>query len=255
MSDILQYREGGVLTLTLNRLERKNALTVSMYESLTQALQQASINPDIKACVLQGHETVFSAGNDLQEFLHPGQQPGPDSAVMVLLRTVAAFDKPLMACVCGPAVGIGTTLLLHCDLVVAGDNAMFALPFINLGVCPEAASSLLLPQRIGMARAAELLMLGEPFGAQSAEEWGLINRVAPPTEASTVAALMARKLAEKPLDSLMTTKKLLRQTQQAAVMQHLHTEMEEFARLLKAPAAREAMQAFLEKRKPNFSSL
>jgi enoyl-CoA hydratase/carnithine racemase len=198
---------------------------------------------------------VFSAGNDLQEFLHPGQHPGPDSAVMVLLRTVAAFDKPLMACVCGPAVGIGTTLLLHCDLVVAGDNAMFALPFINLGVCPEAASSLLLPQRIGMARAAELLMLGEPFGAQSAEEWGLINRVVPPTEASAVAALMARKLAEKPLDSLMTTKRLLRQTQQAAVMQHLHTEMEEFARLLKAPAAREAMQAFLEKRKPNFSSL
>ena len=154
MQPVLQNFEQGVLTLTLNRVDKKNALTAQMYALLTDALTAAQSNPEVRVVLMQGHETVFSAGNDIADFL---QQPPAttDSPVSRFLRGVAVFPKPLMAAVCGPAVGVGTTMLLHCDLVYAGDNAAFSMPFVNLGLCPEAASSLLAVHLMGYQRAAE----------------------------------------------------------------------------------------------------
>jgi enoyl-CoA hydratase/carnithine racemase len=155
--------------------------------------------------------------------------------------------------VCGPAVGIGTTMLFHCDLVYAGDNAAFSMPFVNLGLCPEAASSLLVPRMFGYHRAAEALLLGEPFMAEAALEAGLVNRVLPPTEASTYAQAQARKLAAKPSTALAETKRLMKEGQLAAVQQQITQEAEVFGRMLREPAAREAFGAFMDKRKPDLS--
>ena len=150
-------------------------------------------------------------------------------------------------------MGIGTTLLLHCDLVYAGDNAAFSLPFVNLGLCPEAASSLLLPQMLGYHRAAEALLLGEPFMAEAALEVGLVNRVLPPTECNAYAQAQAKKLAAKPLASLVATKRLMKQGQQAATLQRIEQEGHTFGQLLRGPAAKEAFSAFMQKRRPDFS--
>jgi enoyl-CoA hydratase/carnithine racemase len=170
-TDILTHVEAGVMTLTLNRLERKNSITSAMYGELADAIAQAAADAAIRAVLLQGHETVFSAGNDIGDFLH--QPPaGENSPVFRFLNGIATFPKPLLAAVCGPAVGIGTTLLFHCDLVYAGDNAAFSMPFVNLGLCPEGGSSLLVPRMLGYHRAAEALLLGEPFMAEAALEVG-----------------------------------------------------------------------------------
>ncbi len=160
-----------------------------------------------------------------------------------------------MAAVCGPAVGIGTTLLLHCDLVYAGDNAAFSVPFVNLGLCPEAASSLLIPQMFGYHRAAEALLLGEPFMAEAALEVGLVNRVLPPTEVNGYAQTQARKLAAKPISSLIETKRLMKKGQAATIAQVMTEEGASFGRMLREPAAREAFGAFMERRKPDFSKV
>ena len=252
MSEILVHTEDGVATITLSRVARKNALTGAMYTALHQALTQADADPAVRVLLIQGHETVFSAGNDIGDFLAAPPET-PDAPVFALLRALATLRKPLLAAVCGPAVGIGTTLLLHCDLVYAGDNAAFAVPFVNLGLCPEAASSLLLPQMLGHHRAAEALLMGEPFYAEAALEVGLVNRVLPPTEVNAYAQTQARKLAAKPLASLIETKRLMKQGQQARVLQQMDAEAAAFGPLLKAPAAQEAFAAFVEKRKPDFS--
>lgn len=254
MSEILIHTEGGVTTLTLNRLEKKNSLTGAMYAALSDALEQAQADASVRVVVIQGHETVFSAGNDIAEFLH---RPAGDEAspAIRLLRTLSVFPKPLVAAVCGPAVGIGTTMLLHCDLVYAGDNAAFAMPFVNLGLCPEAASSLLLPQLFGYHRAAEALLLGEPFLAEAALEVGLVNRVVPPAEANNLAQAQARKLAARPASALVETKRLMKTGQASLVAQQITEEGKSFARMLREPAAREALTAFMEKRKPDFSQL
>jgi enoyl-CoA hydratase/carnithine racemase len=252
--DILAHADAGVLTLTLNRLERKNSITSDMYAALADAIAHARDDAAIRVVVLQGHETVFSAGNDINDFLDK-PPAGEDSPVFRFLRGIATFPKPLLAAVCGPAVGIGTTLLFHCDLVYAGDNAAFSMPFVNLGLCPEAASSLLVPQMLGYHRAAEALMLGEPFFAEAALEVGLVNRVVPPTEANAYANTQARKLAAKPLTSLVATKRLMKKGQQASVLQQMQDEGESFGRMLREPAAREAFTAFMEKRKPDFSKI
>jgi enoyl-CoA hydratase/carnithine racemase len=160
-----------------------------------------------------------------------------------------------VAAVCGPAVGIGTTMLLHCDLVYAGDNAAFAMPFVNLGVCPEAASSLLVAKMMGYHRAAEALLLGEPFMAEAALEVGLVNRIVPPTEANGLAQAQARKLAAKPLSSLIETKRLMKKGQMQQVLDVIDEEAQSFGRMMGEPAAREAFAAFLEKRKPDFSKV
>ncbi|WP_137890685.1 enoyl-CoA hydratase [Ramlibacter sp. 2FC] len=254
MSEILEHCDAGVLTLTLNRAERKNALTADMYAALADALARAEADASVRVVLLQGQETVFSAGNDIGDFLN-APPATPDRPVFRFLRGIAAFPKPLLAAVCGPAVGVGTTLLFHCDLVYAGDNAAFSMPFVNLGLCPEAASSLLAPQMFGYHRAAEALLLGEPFFAEAALEVGLVNRVLPPTEVNAYAQAQARKLAAKPLVSLVETKRLLKKGQAAQVAERMAEEGASFSRMLREPAAREAFAAFMDKRKPDFSAL
>jgi len=253
-TDILTHVEAGVMTITLNRLDRKNSITAAMYGAMADALASAKEDPAVRVVVLQGHETIFSAGNDIGDFLHK-PPAGKDSPVFRFLRGIAAFPKPLVAAVCGPAVGIGTTLLFHCDLVYAGDNAAFSMPFVNLGLVPEAASSLLVPQMLGYHRAAEALLLGEPFMAEAALEVGLVNRVVPPTEANAIAQAQARKLAAKPLSALVETKRLLKKGQMPAVLERMGEEGASFGRMLREPAAREAFSAFMEKRKPDFSKV
>ena len=159
MQDVLIHTADGVMTLTLNRVDKKNSFTQAMYTACADALAQATTDNSVRAVVLQGHATIFSAGNDIGDFLN-GPVSTQESPVFRFLRGIATFPKPLVAAVCGPAVGIGTTLLFHCDLVYAGDNAAFSMPFVNLGLCPEAASSLLVPQMLGYHRAAEALLLG-----------------------------------------------------------------------------------------------
>lgn len=254
MSDILIHHDAGVCTITLNRYEKKNSITKTMYQTMADALAAAKDDAAIRAVVIQGHEVIFSAGNDIADFLNnpPSTQ---DSPVFQFLRGIATFPKPLIAAVCGPAVGIGTTMLLHCDLVYAGDNAAFSMPFVNLGLCPEAASSLLVPQLMGYHRAAEALLLGEPFMAEAAQEVGLVNRILPPLEVNGYAQTIARKLALKPLSSLIETKRLMKHSNAPAVLQVMGEEGHSFGRMLKEPAAREAFGAFMEKRKPDFSKL
>src|SRR5450830_186491 len=254
MNDLLIDTSAGVMTITLNRVSKKNALTQAMYTAMADALQQAQADAQVRALVFQGHETIFSAGNDIGDFLH-AQAATQDSSAFRFLRVISTFPKPVVAAVCGPAVGIGTTMLFHCDLVYAGDNAAFSMPFVNLGLCPEAASSLLVPQMLGYHRAAEALLLGEPFMAEAALEVGLVNRVVPPTECNGVAQTVARKLAAKPLSSLVETKRLMKGGQSALVAQRMAEEGASFGRMLGEPAAKEAFTAFLEKRRPDFSQV
>ncbi len=251
------HTEAAVTTITFNRADKKNSITEAMYAAMADALAAAEADPAVRVVVFQGDMAIFSAGNDIADFLQQSQGGAREDAgerpVWRFLHAIAAFPKPLVAAVCGPAVGIGTTLLLHCDLVYAGDNAAFSLPFVNLGLCPEAASSLLLPQMLGYHRAAEALLLGEPFMAEAALEVGLVNRVVPPAECNLLAQTQAKKLAAKPLTALIETKRLMKAGQSAAVRERMREEGASFARLMAGPAAREAFGAFMQKRRPDFS--
>jgi enoyl-CoA hydratase/carnithine racemase len=253
-SDILIHAESGVMTITFNRFEKKNSISTAMYATMADALVQAETSSAVRVVVFQGHEAIFSAGNDIGDFLNspPSTQESP---VFRFLHAISAFPKPVIASVCGPAVGIGTTMLFHCDLVYAGDNAAFSMPFVNLGLCPEAASSLLVPQMMGYHRAAEALLLGEPFMAEAALEVGLVNRVLPPLETNNYAQTIAKKLAAKPLSSLVETKRLMKNGHAATVKAQMSEEAASFGRMLREPAAKEAFGAFLEKRRPDFSRL
>ena len=250
--EILTSVDAGVMTITINRLEKKNSFTAAMYAAMADALEAAQQDSGVRALVIQGHESIFSAGNDIGDFLNKPPST-PDAPVFRFLRGISAFTKPVVAAVCGPAVGIGTTLLLHCDLIYAGDNAAFSLPFVNLGLCPEAASSLLVPQLMGYPRAAEALLLGEPFRAETALEIGLANRIVPPGEANALAQQQARKLASKPLGALIETKRLMKKSIAPQVSERIAEEAASFGRMLGEPAAREAFTAFMQKRKPDFS--
>ncbi len=247
------------MTLSFNRVARKNSITTTMYTVLADALEQAAQDAAVHVVLIQGDASVFTAGNDIADFIAqieaPIEPPQLAPPLMRFLRLLAAFPKPLVAAVCGPAVGIGTTLLFHCDLVYAGNNAKFTMPFVDLGLVPESASSLLVPQMLGYHRAAEALMLGEPLLVETAREVGLVNRVLPPAEANAFALEQARKLAHKPLSALIETKRLLKLAQQSAVQQRLKEESESFGRMMRGPAAREALTAFMEKRKPDFSGI
>lgn len=253
MTDLLIDTADGVTTLTIHRVAKKNSFTTAMYAGMADVLEQAQADAAVRVLVIQGHETIFSAGNDIADFL---QTPPTtlDAPVFRFMRAISSFTKPIVAAVCGPAVGIGTTMLFHCDLVYAGDNAAFSMPFVNLGVCPEAASSLLAPQRMGYGRAAEALLLGEPFMAEAALEMGLISRIVPPAEVNALAQRQAQKLAAKPLTSLLASKRLMKQGQASLVAERMAEEGTLFGRMLAEPAAQEAFSAFLEKRKPDFSA-
>ena len=253
-NDILIHAESGVMTITFNRVDKKNSISSDMYATMADALVEAEKSSAVRVVVFQGHEAVFSAGNDIGDFLN-GPPATEVSPVYRFLNAISTFTKPVLAAVCGPAVGIGTTMLLHCDLVYAGDNAAFSMPFVNLGLCPEAASSLLVPQMMGYHRAAEALLLGEPFMAEAALEVGLVNRVLPPLEANNYAQAIAKKLAAKPISSLVETKRLMKKGLATSVKAQMSEEGTSFARMLSEPAAKEAFGAFMDKRKPDFTKL
>lgn len=244
--------EGGVLRIELRRAEKKNALTAAMYAAAADALAAAEADADVRVILIHGQPGVFTAGNDLKDFLD-NPPLSDDTPVFRFISGFAALTKPFMAAVSGPAVGVGTTMLLHCDLVYADPSARFQLPFVNLGLCPEAASSLLLPALAGHARAAELLMLGEPFGAEQALAMGLINAVLPADGLLGHALGRAARLAAQPAGSVRATKMLMKRALRGPIADAMAAEAKEFRSRLTSPEAREAFAAFFEKRTPDFS--
>lgn len=251
--DISVTREDGLMRIAFDRPAKKNAITAAMYESLTDALVAAARDPAVRVAIIHGSGGAFTAGNDLEDFI--ANRPSQDGApVFRFVREISRFGKPLVAAVLGPAVGIGTTLLLHCDLVYAGQGAKFSLPFARLGLCPEGASSYLLARLVGRQRAAEKLMLAEPFGAAEAQALGFVNAVLPDDAVIDHALERARTLAALPASSLQATKALLLRGIQRGVLEQLECEGLAFRSLLESPAAAEAIAAFIEKRKPDFST-
>lgn len=255
--DILCSKADGILTIQFNRPERKNAITAAMYQTMADALQEADHDTAVRAILITGHAEIFTAGNDLEDFL---KNPPPQDVASFAERSVFQFmqalsqvGKPVVAAVSGAAVGIGTTLLLHCDLVYAADNAKFSLPFAQLGLCPEFASSLLLTQLAGYPRAAEKLMLGEAFPAQEALEMGLVAKVRPLAELLPFATRQAAKLVALPAASIRATKRLMKSARTAPVNAAMAQENQLFVAMLSAPEAKEAFTAFFQKRKPDFS--
>ncbi|SFU95029.1 enoyl-CoA hydratase [Pseudoduganella namucuonensis] len=255
--DILSSKANGVLTLEFNRLERKNAITTAMYQALADAINEAERDVSVRAILITGKPEIFTAGNDLDDFLKTAQPAADavftDRPVFQFMRALSGASKPVVAAVSGAAIGIGTTLLLHCDLVYAADNAKFSVPFAQLGLCPEFASSALLPQIAGHARAAEKLMLGEPFLAQEAYDMGLVSKVLPAADVLAYAQAQAAKLVALPATSIRNTKRLMKSAKADAMQTVMLAEGKLFGEMLLAPEAKEAFTAFFEKRKPDFS--
>ena len=241
-----------IIVIRLNRADKKNALTGEMYDGISDALERLENDADLRVGVITGTRDCFTGGNDLADFLN---NPGINetSPVGRFLRTVPSLTKPLVAAVNGPAVGIGTTLLMHCDLVYAAPNAQFQMPFASLGLCPEAGSSLLIPQLVGYRKAAELLMLCETFDAEAARTMGIVNEVVEEDRYQDHAIAKAHQLAAMPPASIRTTKKLLRQANADQLKSIMKMEQDYFMQMLQGPEAKEAFSAFLEKRKPDFS--
>jgi enoyl-CoA hydratase/carnithine racemase len=250
-NEIRVTRENGVLTITIDRPARKNALTPAMYQAMVDAFAAAREDASVRAVLVRGSAEIFTAGNDIEDFLKT-PPAGSDSPVIRFLDAIAGFDKPLVAAVAGPAIGVGTTLLLHCDMVYAADNARFAVPFAQLGLCPEAASSMLLPRIAGYQGAAEKLMLGETFDAAEAHRMGFVNRVLPAAELDAFVAAQLAKLVALPASSLRVTKSLMKHASEHEIKTRMSEEFVHFGKMLLAPEAREAFTAFLEKRKPDF---
>lgn len=239
-------RDGAVLHLRFDRPAKKNALTGAMYTAMTEALREAQADAAVQVVLVSGKGGCFTAGNDLKDFIATPPSDA-DAPVVVFLKTLAAFEKILIAAVRGPAIGIGTTLLLHCDMVLAAEDARFQLPFVDLALVPEAASSLLLPRLAGYPRAAELLLLGEAFDAARAYELGLVNRVVAASELDAAALDVARRIAAKPKAAVLATKRLLKspgQDVQARVME----EIELFRVQLQSAELRDAVAAFFQAR-------
>src|SRR5260370_37752864 len=241
-----------VLSVRMDRPEKKNALTRAMYIAMTAAIQQAEASATVRAIFITGTADCFTAGNDLMDFASAA--PGETSPAIAFLQTLAAAQKPVVAAVNGMAIGIGTTMLLHCDLVYAASSSRFQLPFVNLGLCPEAASSFILPRLMGHHRAAELLFLGAPFSADAARDLGIVNEVYAECELLAAATAKANLLAEKPPTALRMTKALLKHSVADARAEAMERETKQFSLLLQGPEAKEAMTAFLQRRKLDFSN-
>lgn len=242
-----------VLRIRINRVQRRNAITAAMYTAMAEAFERAADDPAVRVVLLRGDAEVFTSGNDVADFMDPSFGIDDNQPVFRFLRAISTAAKPIVAAVGGPAIGIGTTLLLHCDLVYAGESARFQLPFVNLALVPEAASTLLLPAAIGYARAAELLLLGEPFGAAKAHEYGLVTDVVADADVLTAAGVAARKLAGKPPAALRLSKLLMKQGLADATAHQMREEARHFAAQRRSPEAAEAFRAFFEKRAPDFS--
>lgn len=245
-TDILIDRAGPIWTLSFNRPEKRNALTHAMYTALVEALDAANTDPQVRAVVLTGSGGCFTAGNDLQDFLRT-PPTGPDSPVVRFLRAIIDFPKPLLAAVPGVAIGIGTTLLLHCDLAWAAPEARFELPFARLALVPEGAASYLLPLVVGAKQASAMLLAGEALDAATAARLGLINAVVDTDALQTHVRAQAERLAALPPQALQQTKALLRAPHRTATQTALTAEIQAFGRQLQSPESRAAMQAFFKR--------
>jgi len=249
----------GVATIEIARPEKKNALTVAMYQAMTNALAAAKADSAVRAVLITGQPGIFTSGNDIEDFMSRGTDgPGSgsedhESPVFKFMRALLDCDKPVVAAVTGAAVGIGTTMLLHCDFVYVSDEARLAMPFVALGLVPEFASSLLVPQLMGHRKAAEKLLLGDPFTPEQAVECGIANAVLPASEVVNHARRIAERFNGLPPGAVREAKQLMRGPLHQQTLHTIRTEGEIFSRRLRSPEAMEAFQAFFQKRKPDFS--
>jgi len=242
----------GVATIEIARPEKKNAITGAMYTALANALDAAREDPAVRAVLLTGQPGIFTSGNDIEDFV---QRPASleQAPSFAFMKALMGCDKPIVAAVTGAAIGIGTTMLLHCDFVYVSDEARLAMPFVSLGVVPEFGSSLIVPQLMGNARAAEKLLLGDPFTGADAVECGIANAVLPADEVVRHARRVAERFSALPPGAVRETKRLLRRARTAALLETIAAEGQVFGQRLQSPEAKEAFSAFFEKRKPDFS--
>jgi enoyl-CoA hydratase/carnithine racemase len=242
----------GVARIEIARPEKKNALTVAMYQQMADAIAAAHDDGSVRAIVIHGQADIFTAGNDLEDFMK-NPPTGMDAPVFQFMMALGMAEKPVVAAVNGAAVGIGTTMLAHCDLAYCADNAMFSMPFVSLGLCAEFGSSLLVPLAAGYRKAAEKLLLGEPMSAEEALEMKLVNRILPPNEVLDYAIKQARRFNNLPPTSVRETKRLMKAGWKSVTEKIIADEAQTFARMLKSAEAKEAFSAFFERRKPDFS--
>ena len=252
--EIITSINSGILSINFNRPEKKNAITFAMYEAMAEAINASNDDKNVSVILITGKPGIFTAGNDLEDFMkNAGSLASAEMPpVYQFMHALNDAKKSVIAAVSGSAVGIGTTLLMHCELVYAADNARFSLPFAHLGLCPEFASSMVLPQIAGYQRAAEMLLLGETFNAQQAYEMGLVNKILPLEDLLPYAEKQAAKIAALPAKSIHLTKRLMKANQPQAIRDKMNEENAHFSAMLSQPEAREAMTAFFEKRKPDF---
>ncbi len=243
----------GVALIEIARPEKKNAITGAMYLALAEALLLAGADPSVRAVLIAGQPGIFTSGNDLEDFMQRPAGSGEETPSHAFMKALMGCEKPVVAAVTGAAIGIGTTLLLHCDFVYVSDEARLAMPFVSLGLVPEFGSSLLVPQLMGNARAAEKLMLGEPFTGADAVECGIANAVLPAGEVMAHARRIAERFNTLPPAAVRETKKLMRRARTSDVPGTIAAESEVFAARLQSPEAKEAFGAFFQKRRPDFS--
>ena len=246
----------GVATIEIARPEKKNAITVAMYQAMADALDAAQADAAVRAVLVTGQPGIFTSGNDIEDFMArpPGQgSDAAESPVFRFMRALTSIDKPVVAAVTGAAIGIGTTMLLHCDFVYVSDEARLAMPFVSLGLVPEFGSSLIVPQLMGNVRAADKLLLGDPFTASEAVEAGIASAVLPAPEVVNHARRVAERFKALPPGAVRETKRLLRRARNAAVLETIGVEGCVFAKRLQSPEAKEEFSAFFQKRKPDFS--
>jgi len=253
---VLIGRQGGVLTLTLNRPDKKNALTRPMYQALGAAIDAAEFDDEVRCILIQAEGDIFTAGNDIADFAAVNAGSAEVEAAMVnnpLLAALGRATTPIVAAVQGRAVGIGVTMLLHCDLVFVAEDALLSTPFVNLALTPEAASSLLMTARLGHVRAFSMFVLGEAVGGRDAAAWGLANAAVPPGELRARARAAAEAVASRPPSAVAATKRLMRDA--GAIAARMALEGEHFLAQLHTAEAKEAFAAFAEKRPPDFTKL
>ncbi|SEM19990.1 Enoyl-CoA hydratase/carnithine racemase [Syntrophus gentianae] len=250
--EIITEKQDGILIIEFNRPEKKNSITSAMYQMLADAVRDGESDKSVRVLLFRGKPDIFTAGNDIEDFINTTEDI-EGRPVTQFIRNLSLAAKPVIAAVAGTAVGIGTTMLLHCDLIYAADNAKFSLPFVKLGLCPEFASTRLMPQIVGYQRAAELLLLGEPFSAIDAFNMGLVNKVLPSADLLSYTYAQAAKLVALPPSSLRITKSLMKARDNDAVTAQIREEIKHLRIMFEAPEAKEAFAAFFERRSPDYS--